>query len=943
MERLRQVEEIFQEALQRDPAERDVYVREACHGDAGLQREVTSLLANHREGADSRPWAAAAAAQLIGGPASLRAGQRLGPYEILAPIGAGGMGEVYKARDTRLKRDVAIKICAAQFSERFEREARVIASLNHPNICQLYDVGPNYLVMELVEGENLRGPLPIETALNYARQIADALEAAHEKGIVHRDLKPANVKITPAGVVKVLDFGLAKAIEQPAATGDPSNSPTLTMSPTRVGVIMGTAAYMSPEQARGAPVDKRADIWAFGCVLYEMLTGKQAFHGETTSDVLAAVLREEPDWSRVPAQVQPLLRRCLVKDPKRRLRDIGDAIPLLDGDSEPRPARRVRPWVAATVLATALAAIAGIAWWRATQPAAPRPLLRVSVELPPGKIISTSRASQLAVSPDGSRIAVTETDSTGNWQIATRRLDESEFVSLSGTDRAFGPVFSPNGQWIAFVADSKIKKIAVQGGAPVTLCDAPSGGGISWGDDDTLIAGLNLDSGLSRIPAGGGPPTPVTEPNRAKGETAHAYPQVLPGGRAVLFTTRFGVYGDANIDILSFKTGERKTVLRGGRLGRYLPSGYLVYLHENRLLAVAFDLGRLAVIGTPQPVLEDVWVGGLFKGANFDFSETGTFAYVSSKREVPQSIFWLDSEGNTQPLHLPPAFYMTPRFSPDGSRLAFGMRPTPVASADIWVQDLTRGAASRLTSLPAANHHIVWTPDGKNLVFESWGGPTPSMYWIRADGSREPQRLTEGNPRRYPQSCTPDGKRLAYAQSASFSSEMWAAPVEGAPDRPRLGKAEPLSRTSSSEVGPVFSRDGRWLSYMSNKTGTTEVYVRPFPGPGAEVRISTAGGLFPIWSGNRRELFFLTLDRRIMVTNYTANKDSFTTGKPRVWSERRLADIPVSPYDLALDGKRFAVVLPADVNAEGEQAPNGSITVLLNFSDELKRRVPGGK
>jgi len=435
----------------------------------------------------------------------------------------------------------------------------------------------------------------------------------------------------------------------------------------------------------------------------------------------------------------------------------------------------------------------------------------------------------------------------------------------------------------------------------------------------------------------------VTEPNRAKGETAHAYPQILPGSRAVLFTTRFGVYGDANIDILSFKTGERQTVLRGGQLGRYLPGGHLVYLHENRLFVVAFDLSRLSVIGTPQPVLEDIWVGGLSQGANFDFSETGTFAYVSSKREGPQPIFWLDSEGKTQPLHLPPAFYMTPRFSPDGSRLAFGMRPTPVASADIWVQDLTRDAPSRLTSLPAENHHVVWTPDGRNLVFESLGGPAPTMYWIRADGSGEVQRLTEDNPRRYPQSFSPDGKRLAYTQVGTRSLEMWTAPVEGAPDHPRLGKPEPLSRTSSFEGDPTFSRDGRWLAYRSNKTGATEVYVRPFPGPGAEALISTAGGRFPIWSDNGRELFFLSLDRRIMVASYTANKDSFTAGKPRVWSERRLADIPVSPYDLAPDGKRFAVVLPADGNAEDEQTPTGSITLLLNFFDELRLVPAGGK
>jgi len=318
VERWQQVELLFQEALQRDPAERDAFVGDACRGDTELQHEVISLLANHDQGSEFKSWAAGAAAQLIAGRTSLQPGQRLGPYEVVALIGAGGMGEVYRARDSRLKRDVAIKICAVQFSERFEREARVIASLNHPNICQIYDVGPDYLVMELVEGENLSGPVPVVTALNYARQIAEALEAAHDKGIVHRDLKPANVKVTPAGVVKVLDFGLAKAAEEQAATGNPSDSPTQTISATRAGVILGTAAYMSPEQARGAVVDKRADIWAFGCVLYEMLTGKQAFSGQSATDILAAVLKEEPDWSRIAAKAQPLLRRCLVKDPKRR-------------------------------------------------------------------------------------------------------------------------------------------------------------------------------------------------------------------------------------------------------------------------------------------------------------------------------------------------------------------------------------------------------------------------------------------------------------------------------------------------------------------------------------------------------------------------------------------------------------------------------------------------
>jgi serine/threonine protein kinase len=758
VERWQQIELLFQEALQRDPAERDAYVREACRGDSDLRREVASLLANHREVSDFKPWAASAAAQLISGQASLQAGQFLGPYEILAPIGAGGMGEVYKARDTRLKRDVAIKICAAQFSERFEREARAIASLNHPNICQLYDVGPNCLVMELVEGENLSGPLPVETALNYARQIAEALEAAHEKGIVHRDLKPANVKITPAGVVKVLDFGLAKAAEEPSPTIDQSQSPTMTMSPTRAGLILGTAPYMAPEQARGKPVDKRADIWAFGCVLYEMLSGKQAFHGETTSDILAAVLRAEPDWSALPAltpmRIRRLLRRCLERDHKQRLQAIGEARIAIDTPEEevtPRAAPlRLWPWAAAAVLATALAIIAAIGWWRATRSVPLRPSVRLSVELPPDTAFPTisGRGPQLALSPDGTRLAVIVRGGDGKIRIATRRFDQSEFATLSGTEGASAPFFSPDGQWIGFFADGKLKKIAIQGGSSVTLCDAPNVLGASWGDDGNIIAALNREGGLSRVSSGGGAPTAVMEPDKNIRE-AIGWPQVLPGSQMVLVASVSvvgGSFDDANIEILSFKTGKRKTVLRGGFFGRYLATssgtGYLVYMHQNMLFAAPFDLGRLAVTGASQPVLEDVSSVNRYGTANFDFSGApsgpGSFVYISSTGQSPWLIYWLDSLGNTEPVISIPGYYWTPRVSPDGNSLAYAMGSSPAGGSDLWVKDLKRDAASRLTSLPGWNYWPVWTPDSKNIVFAWVGSVARGLYWIRADSSGEP-------------------------------------------------------------------------------------------------------------------------------------------------------------------------------------------------------------
>jgi serine/threonine-protein kinase len=955
VERWQQIESLFQKALQCDPAERDAYVQEACHGDAELQREVASLLASHHEATDFKPWAAAAAAELIADRTSLEPGQCLGPYRIECFLAAGGMGEVYRATDTRLHREVAIKVSAARFSERFEREARVIASLNHPHICQLYDVGQNYLVMELVEGPTLadrirKGALPLGEALAIARQIGEALEAAHEKGRVHRDLKPANVKITPEGVVKLLDFGLAKAAEEPAAASDPSDSPTQTISATRAGVILGTAAYMSPEQARGAAVNKRADIWAFGCVLFEMLTGKRAFHGETTSDILAAVLKDEPDWSRIPPAVQPLLRRCLVKDPKHRLRDIGDAMPLLDAVPELATERRPWLWIA---IAAVLAITAAMGWWRATRsvPLQPHPLVQLSANLPPGAGIFEN-GNQVALSPDGRHIVVSMRDVGGKYSLATRRLDQSQFVPLPGTEGAWIPFFSPDGHWIGFWADGKFKKIAVQGEAAVTLFDTPYPGGASWGDDNNIIAALNFGlAGLVRIPSGGGAPVRVTEPSKQRGERSHVWPQVLPGSQAVLFTARTGPEDDdASIDVVLFKTGERKTVQRGAFFGRYLATstgaGHLVYMHQKVLYAAPFDLSRLEVTAAAQPVLEDVSLTGLQGNANFDFSAapdgSGTFVYLSRTGEPMRSIFWLDSAGKTQPLHSAPDSYVTPRFSPDGKRLAFSIvNVGPERGEGLWVQDLDRDVVSRLTHMHGSQP--VWTLNSANLVFESLR-PTLSLYWIRADGSGEAQRLTSDGIRRIPSSFSSDGKRLAYIQQSSDGSNIWTAPVEGDHDHPVLGKAELFLHASLpvTLISAVFSPDGRWLAYCSNETGTYEVYVRPFPGPGGKSPISTGGGRFPIWSrgapGAARELFFLGPDRHIMAAAYNVNGDSFVAAKPHVWSEKRLLDRPYSTFDLAPDGKRFAVILYGD----GTSEPMTQFTVLLNFFDELKRRVPAG-
>jgi serine/threonine-protein kinase len=958
MERLQQIEEIFQEALQHDPGQRDTYVRRACRGDTELQREVLSLLANHDDAGDAESWAAAAAAQLIGAPASLQPGHSLGPYRVECFLAAGGMGEVYRATDTRLHRKVAVKVSAAQFSERFEREARLIGSLNHPNICQLYDIGPNYLVMELVEGPTLanrirRGALPLDEALTIARQIAEALEAAHEKGRVHRDLKPANIKFTPEGVVKLLDFGLAKAAEEPTAAGDPSDSPTQTISPTRAGVILGTAAYMSPEQARGEAVDKRADIWAFGCVLYEMLTGKAVFHGDTTSDILAAVLRSEPNWSALPVGTPPrirkLLQRCLERYRNQRLRDIGEARIAIDAHEEEAPHKSrtagVFPWAA--VLATAVClAVAG--WWRATRPAPPRQLIRLTAQLTPGAFIDRFRGAWLALSPDGTRIVVAESEPAGGWRLVTRSLDESQFAPLFGADGGVKPFFSPNGQWIAFFADNKLKKIPVRGGVPVTLCDAPEFyRGASWGDDGNIVAAFSGGStGLVRISSSGGAATAVTQVRKENGETAHGWPQVLPGAQVVLFTAHgAGADDESEIAVVSLKTGERKTVYKGGFFGRYLPSGYLVFLRGNTLFASPFDLRRLALTATPQPVLEEV-NSNVSGGGDFNFSLNGTLVYANSKVEVsfPFSIWWLDSMGQTKPLHVTPGLYENPRLSPDGKRLAFEL-PTSPAQADIWVKDLERDTLSRVTHLPGRNNFPLWTPDGNSIVFISDSQATPGIYWIRADGVGEPQRLTDKD-YQAPTSFSPDGKRLAYSQvelGARFHSKIWTAPVEGNHEHPRLGKAEPFLHTSFSEEYPAFSPDGHWLAYSSDESGTDQLYVRPFPGPGSKWQVSTGGGSHPIWARKEHKLFFVTPDWKIMVLDYGVSGNSFVPGKPHVWSPKSLAWLGGNyPYDLAPDGKHFAVVInPA---AEQGQRPTDSVTVLLNFFDELRRRTTvGGK
>jgi Tol biopolymer transport system component len=908
-------------------------------------------------------------------------GMQLGPYEITAPLGAGGMGEVYRARDTRLERTVAIKILSAQFSsdpvrkQRFEREAKTISSLNHPHICVLYDVGSHdgidYLVMECVEGETLanrleKGALPVEQVFKYGMQIADALDMAHRSGVIHRDLKPGNIMLTSTGA-KLLDFGLAKPAGPLASLATLTATAAKQSPATQQGAIVGTFPYMSPEQIEGKELDGRSDIFSLGAVLYEMLTGQRAFSGKSQLSVASAILEKEPTpisaiKPMTPPTLDHAIRRCLAKDQEERWQTARDLMLELKwfaearsqvgtpaADVSPRKLRERLAWLAAAALAIA-AVFAAAGWWRTARTPPPRLSMQLSAELPPGARINRFRGSQLAISPDGIRIVVAEqSEPTGDWRLAMRRLDQSQFEPLSGTDHALMPFFSPDGQWIAFFADGKLKKMTVQGGAPVTLCDAPGPRGGSWGDDDNIVVAFDGgSSGLRRVPSGGGEPTQLTKPSTEKGEMAHAWPQVLPGSHAVLFTVYVsGAYDDAEIDVFSFKNGERKTLHRGGYFGRYVSSGHLLFLHQDTLWVAPFDLSRLTVTTALQPALEEV-NSNVNGGGDFDLSPTGTLVYVSSNAQIsfPYSIWSLDSEGQTKPLQPTPGMYENPHFSPDGKRLAFELAISP-ARADIWVKDLERGTTSRVTHLPGRNNSPLWTPDGRGIVFGSTRQAAPGMYWIRADGAGEAQRLTDSKTLQLqaPRAFSPDGRRLAYVQfGADIHLEIWTAPVEGDRDHPRLGNAEPFLRTSFSETQPAFSPDGQWLAYSSNESGNSELYVRPFPGPGGKWQISAGGGMYPIWARDGRRLFFLTPDWRIMVASYTGKQGSFVAGKPQPWSQKKLIYLGGNyPYDLAPDGERFAVVLNAGGMEGQEQGSTDSVIVRLNFFDELRLKVPSGK
>ena len=880
--------------------------------------------------------------------------QTIAHYRIQAKIGAGGMGEVYRATDTRLSRDVAIKVLPealahdAERMARFEREAKVLASLNHPNIASIYGLeesnGARALIMELVEGPTLaerikQGRLSLDQALPIAKQITDALEYAHERGIIHRDLKPSNVKLTLEGQVKVLDFGLAKALEGESSEEELQNSPTLSAAATRVGMLLGTAAYMSPEQARGKRVDRRADIWAFGCVLYEMLAGREAFAGETTSDILACVIRVEPDWSSIPASVPPrireLLRRCLQKDAKQRLRDIGEARiaveEVLSGAPQevenfhesaasPPVWRRLLPWVAGILLATVI----GVAVWE-LRPRTPTPqIVHFSFGPPAGDSLQFRFGwTPLAISRDGTEIVFLARHS-GTPQLYVRQMDRLESTPLVGTDNADNPFLSPDGRWVGFFADGKLKKVSVLGGNPVTLCDAPGvmGGG-AWAPDGSIIFAPSQTSGLFRISAAGGHSQPFTKLDSSKGERAHHWPQVLPGGEAILYSSwsTDGLKWDWSIAAASLKTGAVKSLGIQGMSALYSPGSYLILARSEGRFAVPFDPQSLEVTGSPFPVLQA-------QGAAF--SETGALAYVPSGATLG-NLAWVDRKGGVTPLGAPTRDYGAGvRISPDGKRVVVVIITED--SRDVWTYDIPHGTLARFTLGGGTNVSPIISPDGRRIAFSKYRSEDINIVAKTFDGGGNEETLlsvqrSTGVIHLLPASWSPDGKLLTYVQvSQSGKDEIWVLPLEGE-RRPQL-----LLGNQFDNTNPVFSPDGKYLAYVSNETGSNEVYVMPFRNGTGKWQISTGGGDNLVWERDGKQLFYRQSGNIMGVDVRT--QPAFTASTPRIIVPAKAIGNFLSgdPFDISPDGQRFLIHQQSSGAAQAAQ-----INVILNWSEELRR------
>jgi eukaryotic-like serine/threonine-protein kinase len=940
-DRWHRISSLYHAALARPRDERPAYLRDVCAGDESLQGEIESLLAADGEVAIVDTPALEGAARALAADRPSLVGRRLGAYQVTACLGTGGMGEVYRAHDARLGRDVAIKVSREIFSERFAREAHAIASLNHPNICTLHDVGPDYLVMELVEGESPRGPLPLATVIVYARQIANALEAAHEKGVVHRDLKPANIKITPSGIVKVLDFGLAKTELPPAAVPD---SPAA-ISVTATGAILGTASYMSPEQAKGKPVDKRTDIWAFGVVLYELLTGRRPFVGESIHETVAAVLKEEPDLNRVPAQVRPLLRRCLDKDPKRRLRDIGDAMPLLE---EPTPSEMLRRRSALfwPGVATLLAIVGAVVWW-ATARTPPIPEITRFQIAPPD---NDDFGLALSVSPDGRKLAFMGQTPDGRGRLWVRDFDSVTSRPLPGTENESGgsPFWSPDSRFIAFSDGNKLKRIDASGSAPpetiteirsviragnTTASPSPSLGLGSWGREGVILIGSRRAGPIWRVPEAGGDPTAVTAVDPKRLLNVHGLPFFLPDGRHFIYfkvgsEDSQGIYvGSADAKP---ENQPSQRLLASASQAIYVASpdshiGQLLFMREGRLLAQSFDANRLAITGDAFPVAEQVGQTGAY---GFFSAVDGVLAYRAGRE---YQLTWFDRQGQPLGQMSEPANTGFVSISPDGSRHVLARLDLDKGNFDIWLTELARGVTTRVTFDPANDSFPLWSPDGSRMVFSSDRSGVLDLYRKELNGGDRDDLLLHTGKNKWPSDWSHNGRYVIYEElDGEGKEDLWVLPLDGT-SKPFVWIRSPFRENLAQ-----FSPDDRWIAYQSNESGRLEVYVRPFmspetgaPAPAGSYLVSKDGGARPVWRRDGRELIYVGPNRMLTAVDVTADL-RFQTGSPRTLF-RLPALTDVIHFALHPDGQRFLIPAPA---AGDGRSP---ITIVMNWQTALKR------